>query len=285
MADSEVKVTVIDYVRQSLVLDCPSVGDPAGPTPRPFLSITVVREGGATTTLPDKPMIKTADTKCHHGQATPTNGLFGTKTETCMTCVLSPFRSGTDPIVWASTEAGLLLFLFVIIFIIIFATSGKKQYLKTPPLRDGKFIETTTSCGKVEGKMEDSAYAFRGIPYARPPVNDLRFKYAKPLNQIGYCWNGTLLAHNATPTCMQMLSNGTVIGIEDCLTLDIVTPAVKYDNPLPVIVLIGADSFNGGSPGKMRPSARYARSRDVVFVRPNFRLGVLGFLSHVYYKL
>ncbi|XP_048525216.1 neurotactin [Dendroctonus ponderosae] len=176
--------------------------------------------------------------------------------------------------------AGLLLFLFVIIFIIIFATSGKKQYLKTPPLRDGKFIETTTSCGKVEGKMEDSAYAFRGIPYARPPVNDLRFKYAKPLNQIGYCWNGTLLAHNATPTCMQMLSNGTVIGIEDCLTLDIVTPAVKYDNPLPVIVLIGADSFNGGSPGKMRPSARYARSRDVVFVRPNFRLGVLGFLSH-----
>lgn len=78
---------------------------------------------------------------------------------------------------------------------------------------------------------------------------------------------------------MQFSSNGTIIGSEDCLTLDVVTPYVKYDNPLPVIVLIGADSFIEGSPGKMRPSARFGRSRDVVFVRPNFRMGVLGFLA------
>lgn len=127
--------------------------------------------------------------------------------------------------------------------------------------------------------LEDHSYAFRGIPYARPPLGDLRFKYAQPLNNIDYCWNGTFLAHNATPVCMQILSNGTLIGSEDCLTLDVVTPYVRYDNPLPVIVLIGAESFMGGSPGKMRPSARYARSRDVVFVRPNFRLGALGFLA------
>lgn len=120
--------------------------------------------------------------------------------------------------------------------------------------------------------LEDSSFAFRGIPYARPPIGDLRFKYAQPLNNIDYCWNGTFLAHNATDVCLQVLSNGTIIGKEDCLTLDVVTPYVRYDNPLPVIVLIGAESLIGGSPGKMRPSARYARSRDVVFVRPNFRL-------------
>lgn len=125
----------------------------------------------------------------------------------------------------------------------------------------------------------DGAVAFRGIPYARPPIDEFRFRPAQPLNDISYCWNETLLAHNTSDVCMQFSSNGTIIGSEDCLTLDVVTPYVKYDNPLPVIVLIGADSFIGGSPGKMRPSARFARSRDVVFVRPNFRMGALGFLS------
>lgn len=67
--------------------------------------------------------------------------------------------------------------------------------------------------------------------------------------------------------------------MEDCLTLDIVTPWVGHEKSLPVVVLIGADSLMGGSPGKMRPSARYARNKSVVFVRPNFRLGPLGFLS------
>lgn len=127
--------------------------------------------------------------------------------------------------------------------------------------------------------VEDSAVAFRGIPYARPPIGELRFKYAKPLNNLDYCWNGTFLAHNATETCLQIHSNGTVSGTEDCLTVDVLTPYVRYSDPLPVIVLIGAESLIGGSPGKLRPSARYARSKDVVFVRPNFRLGALGFLA------
>ncbi|XP_017779271.1 PREDICTED: neurotactin [Nicrophorus vespilloides] len=146
-------------------------------------------------------------------------------------------------------------------------------------MKDNKFIETVTGCGKVEGILNDGGIAFRGIPYARPPIDELRFRSAMPLDNMDYCWNGTFLAHNATESCLQILSNGTTIGVEDCLTLDVVTPYVRYDSPLPVIVLIGAESFIGGSPGKMRPSSRYARSRDVLFVRPNFRMGVLGFLA------
>lgn len=78
---------------------------------------------------------------------------------------------------------------------------------------------------------------------------------------------------------MQTDKDGKVVGSEDCLTLDVVTSQVRNYNLLPVIVLIGAESFNGGSPGILTPSARFARIRDVVYVRPKFRLNVFGFLA------
>lgn len=127
--------------------------------------------------------------------------------------------------------------------------------------------------------LEDGAVAFRGIPYALPPTGENRWKAAHPLDRIEYCWNGTLLTHNATDVCSQLNADGTIGGVEDCLTLDVVTPYVRYDTPLPVVVMIGGENLMGGSPAKMRPSPRYARSRDVLFVRPNFRVGSLGFLA------
>lgn len=121
-------------------------------------------------------------------------------------------------------------------------------------------------------------YNFYSIPYAVPPVEEKRFTYAQPINNISLCWNGTLEAHKRGPLCLQFLENGTIIGEEDCLTLDIVTPHVRYDSPLPVVVLIGANSLSGGiSPAQ--PSALYSRTKEVVFVRPNFRLGPFGFLA------
>lgn len=173
---------------------------------------------------------------------------------------------------------GILVFLLLVAIICAFTFTGNPA-LKTPPLRDGKYIKAVTSCGPVEGVLEDSSYAFRGIPYAVPPIGDRRFKPAEPIERIDNCWNGTLKAHNSTPVCWQIFANGSVDGVEDCLNLDVITPYVRYDNPLPVVVLIGADSLTGDSPNKLRPSARFARSRDVVFVRPNFRVGVFGFLA------
>ena len=102
----------------------------------------------------------------------------------------------------------------------------------------------------VEGRYEDSAIEFRGIPYAKPPTDARRFEHAEVINNISYCFNGTLIAHSHTvPECMQM-TNGELEGVEDCLSLDIVTPEVRYINLLPVVVLIGANDFMGGSPGK-----------------------------------
>ena len=48
----------------------------------------------------------------------------------------------------------------------------------------------------------------------------------------------TLKAHNSTPSCWQMFANGTIDGAEDCLSVDIYTPYVRYDSPLPVSIYI-----------------------------------------------
>ena len=149
----------------------------------------------------------------------------------------------------------------------------------TQPLKDGKFIEAATSCGPVEGVLEDGGFAFRGIPYALPPVNNLRWAAAQPIQKIEHCWNGTLVAHNSSAQCWQRDVSNKIDGVEDCLFLDVFTPQVRYDTPLPVVVLIGADTLSGGSPGAMQASAKLAHVRDMVFVRPNFRLGVFGFLA------
>lgn len=125
--------------------------------------------------------------------------------------------------------------------------------------------------------LDEGVYKFYNIPYALPPVGENRFTYAQPLN-LSTCWNDTYKAHEPGPLCLQFLENTTIVGEEDCLTLDVVTPHVRYDSPLPVVVLIGANSLAGGiSPAQ--PSALYARTKEVVFVRPNFRLGPFGFLA------
>ncbi|XP_063636255.1 neurotactin isoform X1 [Cydia splendana] len=169
-----------------------------------------------------------------------------------------------------------LVLLAVVIGVIVGASAGPPA---ERPLRLGRYMTTLSSCGPVEGILDEGVYKFYSIPYAVPPIGDLRFTYAQPLNNISLCWNGTLQTHKPGPLCMQFKENErTIIGEEDCLTLDVVTPHVRYDSRLPVVVLIGADTLAGGiSPAQ--PSALYARTKEVVFVRPNFRLGPFGFLA------
>ena len=185
-------------------------------------------------------------------------------------------RSYTCSVDDALIALGILLFALLIV-VIGYVLSH--EALNSPPIREGRYMDAVTSCGMVEGLKEDGAFTFRGIPFALPPVGDRRWRTAQIIEGIDDCWNGTLKAHNSSELCTQRLGNGTIIGDEDCLYLDVVTPHVRYDNPLPVIVMIGAESLTGPSPGVLRPSARYSRSHDVIFVRPNFRLGVFGFLA------
>ncbi|XP_046489578.1 neurotactin [Neodiprion pinetum] len=173
---------------------------------------------------------------------------------------------------------GTLLILLLMIIILGIACAGPR-YEPTALLRDSRFISAVTSCGPVEGVLEDGAYAFRGIPYAIPPVDTRRWLPAENLERIENCWTGTYAAHNASEKCWQYDASGRADGVEDCLYLDVFTPDVRYHSPLPVVVMIGAETLSGTSPGVMQASAKLARDRDIVFVRPNFRLGIFGFLA------
>ncbi|KAI8440103.1 hypothetical protein MSG28_001517 [Choristoneura fumiferana] len=196
---------------------------------------------------------------------TPNDGMENVK--------LDPEEAVDDDIVVCCIVV--LVLLAVIIGVIVGARAGPPA---ERPLRLGRYITTISSCGPVEGILDEGVYKFYSIPYALPPIEEKRFTYATPLNNISMCWNDTLQAHNPGPLCMQFLENGTITGEEDCLTLDVVTPHVRYDSQLPVVILIGANTLAGGiSPAQ--PSALYARTKEVVFVRPNFRLGPFGFLA------
>lgn len=145
--------------------------------------------------------------------------------------------------------AGIIVFLILVSLILAFTFLGNSKETRIAPVRDGKVL-AVTGCGLVEGLVEDSAVAFRGIPYGIPPVGERRFEYSRFIDEIEYCWNGTFQAYNNTPAeCLQLV-NGEPQGSEDCLTLDIVTPEVRYINLLPVVVMIGSNDFNGGSPGQ-----------------------------------
>lgn len=175
---------------------------------------------------------------------------------------------------------GLLLFVLLVGIICVFTFTGHGE-VKSAPLRDGRFVVAYTTCGPVEGIMEDSSFAFRGLPYALSPVGERRWKAAQPIDNIEHCWNGTLKAHSkdTVVTCTHLDAENRAVGVEDCLQLDVVTPHVRYDNPLPVVVMFGVDTLLGGVDSVLRPSARFARKNDVIFVRPNFRLGTAGFLA------
>ncbi|XP_011139183.1 neurotactin [Harpegnathos saltator] len=172
--------------------------------------------------------------------------------------------------------AGIIILLIIITCIVCILP---KEVRPQQPLKNGKYVETVTWCGPVQGVLEDGAFAFRGIPYALPPINNRRWQTAESVRRIEHCWNGTRLTHSSSEVCWQRQSSGLVVGSEDCLYLDVFTPAVRYDSPLPVVVMIGAETLSGGSPGVMQPSAKLSRVRDIVFVRPNFRLGIFGFLA------
>ncbi|KAB0800464.1 hypothetical protein PPYR_06204 [Photinus pyralis] len=138
-----------------------------------------------------------------------------------------------------------------------------------------------TSLGKISGFYMSSFggrvfSAFEGIPYAKPPVGDLRFEPPQPVLP----WKDVLNA-NARYTCKQVRSffwydtNAS----EDCLYLNVYVPKkqpTESDN-YDVIVYVHGGAFMVGAPSFGGP--KYLMDRDIIFVNMNYRLGVFGFLT------
>jgi para-nitrobenzyl esterase len=135
-----------------------------------------------------------------------------------------------------------------------------------------------TSHGSIEGAQEASVYAFKGIPYAAPPVGALRWRppqAAKP-------WRRTRDATRFGPPCTQLEQRRCkLMGSEDCLTLNVWTPSVDRDAMLPVFFFIHGGDHVVGSSAEASYHGQFlsvlAQSMVVTF---NYRLGACGFLAH-----
>ncbi|KAK9872455.1 hypothetical protein WA026_017924 [Henosepilachna vigintioctopunctata] len=117
--------------------------------------------------------------------------------------------------------------------------------------------------------------AFEGIPYAKPPVGELRFR--EPV--AAPCWNNVLIA-NKSYMCSQLDGTLTVIGTEDCLYLNVYVPKNNIDenDTFDVLVHIHGGSLSIGSASTMS-LPDYLMDKDLILVAFNYRLGAAGFLS------
>ena len=138
----------------------------------------------------------------------------------------------------------------------------------------------TTENGVVEGKREGRVNAFLGIPYAAPPLGELRWKPPAPVAK----WDGVREAKEFGHRCMQTLIFDDMVfrdrGIsEDCLTLNVWAPA-NQGTKLPVMVWIHGGGFVAGGTSEPRQDGRNLAQHGVVVVSMNYRLGVFGYFTH-----
>src|ERR1700722_200236 len=142
-------------------------------------------------------------------------------------------------------------------------------------------LQVKIDSGIVEGKQQGAIRTFLGIPYAAPPVGDLRWKPPAPAAK----WAGVRAAKEFGAHCMQGKVYGDMIfpdagNSEDCLTLNVWTPAKKADAKLPVLVWIHGGGFAAGGTSEPRQHGEKLAARGVVVVSMNYRLGVFGFVVH-----
>lgn len=151
----------------------------------------------------------------------------------------------------------------------------------------GRIIETKQ--GKVSGVPMGDHILFKGIPYAKPPVGELRWKPpAEPEP-----WDGVFAADRFPNKCMQMgRHNGfyqkefgnnaayEVPSSEDCLYLNIWAPASERAEKLPVAVYIHGGAFMGGHCSEVEFEGAGYCKRGVILVSINYRCNIFGFLAH-----
>lgn len=142
-------------------------------------------------------------------------------------------------------------------------------------------LAVVTDRGTVIGASQGAVEAFLGIPFAAPPVGNLRWRAPEPAP----CWSDVRPARAFGPACPQ-LQQGQPRGDEDCLQLNVWRPAART-SPLPVMVFLhgggniqGSTSESAAGGVLLYDGARLSENGGVIVVTANYRLGVFGFLTH-----
>jgi len=152
--------------------------------------------------------------------------------------------------------------------------------------------EVRVENGRVRGlpAADPRITAFKGIPFAAPPVGELRWKAPQPARD----WDGVLEAYQFAPIAMQDTPgkdpnalyskewhvDPNVPMSEDCLYLNVWTPAKSADEKLPVMVWIFGGGLREGYPSEMEFDGERIARRGVILVSINYRLNAFGFLAH-----
>lgn len=166
----------------------------------------------------------------------------------------------------------------VLVVATIFVPQTSGQITVTP------IAKIHTNEGWLTGKiMPSGVRAWLGVPFAKPPVNDLRWKPPQPIS-----WDGVWTADRKMPECMQVLRPhninnyfGEEATSEDCLYLNVWAPrGSKAREKLPVIVFIYGGGGTIGSAGSGMYDGENMAKRGVVFVTAGYRVGILGWMAH-----
>jgi para-nitrobenzyl esterase len=135
-----------------------------------------------------------------------------------------------------------------------------------------------TEGGLLQGSVEDGLRIYRGISYAAPPIGDLRWKAP----QAAAKWDGVKPADQFGRACIQ--TNAAIKDLlspsEDCLYLNVWTPAKSENEKLAVMVWIHGGGFTAGTPAETTYHGEWLAKKGVIVVSVGYRLGVMGFLAH-----
>ena len=135
--------------------------------------------------------------------------------------------------------------------------------------------------GTLEGSSSSGISIFRGVPYAQPPVGNLRWKAPQPVKN----WEGVRKAEKFGPRAMQKPIYGDMNfrsdGVsEDCLYLNVWTAAKTGNEKLPVLVYFYGGGFQAGDGSELRYDGESMSRKGIVTVTVNYRLGIFGFFAH-----
>jgi para-nitrobenzyl esterase len=153
--------------------------------------------------------------------------------------------------------------------------------LMTGARASAQIREVQVTGGRATGVVTNGITAFKGIPFAAPPVGALRWKAPQPVQP----WSGVTTADTFAPGCIQDVTLAKLFGApgttsEDCLYLNVWTPAKSAGERLPVMVWIYGGSFTGGVTSIPAYDGAQLAEKGVVLVSVSYRVGPLGFLAH-----